>query len=64
MAEALAASGTPTTILLAKGDNTAIAFRAAWKGSAPIIECETSSHSFAHATDKQWLFERVREALA
>jgi len=25
---------------------------------------ETASHSFAPAGDKQWLFERVREALA
>jgi exosortase A-associated hydrolase 1 len=64
MAQALAASGTPTTILLARGDNTAIAFRAAWKGFATIKECDTASHSFAHAADKQWLFERVIEALA
>lgn len=63
MAEALAASGTPVTILLATRDNTAIAFRDAWKVYAPIIECDTASHSFAHAADKQWLFERVREAL-
>ena len=64
MADALAASGTPATILLAKGDNTAIAFNDAWKGSAPIAHCDTASHSFAHAEDKAWLFERVREALA
>lgn len=64
MAEALTASGTPVTILLARGDNTAIAFRAAWKGRARIVECDTASHSFAHAADKAWLFERVKEALA
>jgi len=64
MAEALDASGIPITILLARGDNTAIAFRDAWKSSAPILECDTASHSFAHAADKEWLFERVREALA
>lgn len=64
MADALAASGTPVTILLARGDNTAIAFRDAWKGSAPIKDCETASHSFASAADKEWLFERVKEALA
>lgn len=63
MAEALKASGTPVTILLAKGDNTAIAFRAAWKGQARIVERDTASHSFAHAADKQWLLERVVEAL-
>lgn len=60
----LSASGIPVTLLLAKGDNTAIAFRHAWKGNAPIRECDTASHSFAHAADKQWLFEQVREALA
>jgi exosortase A-associated hydrolase 1 len=64
MAEALSASGTPVTILLAKGDNTAIAFREAWRGTARIVECDSASHSFAHAADKQWLFEQVREALA
>ncbi|MES2444763.1 MAG: hydrolase 1, exosortase A system-associated [Pseudomonadota bacterium] len=63
MAAALAASGIPVTILLAKGDNTAIAFRDAWKGAAGIAQCDTASHSFAGAEDKQWLFERVREAL-
>lgn len=63
MADALAASSVAVTILLAKGDNTAIAFRNAWRGSAPILECDTASHSFAHAADKEWLFERVREAL-
>lgn len=64
MAASLAASAIPVTILLAKGDNTAIAFRDAWKGTAPILECDTASHSFASAEDKGWLFERVREALA
>jgi len=64
MADALTASGTPVTILLARGDNTAIAFANAWKGSAPIAHCETASHSFASAADKEWLFERVKEALA
>ncbi len=64
MAEALDSSGIPTTFLLAKGDNTAIAFREAWKAPARIETCDTASHSFAHAADKQWLFERVKEALA
>lgn len=64
MADALAASSTPVTILLAKGDNTAIAFADAWKGSAPIAHCDSASHSFASAADKQWLFEQVKEALA
>jgi exosortase A-associated hydrolase 1 len=64
MAEALAASGAPVSILLATRDNTAIAFRDAWRGSAPIIECDTASHSFASSKDKQWLLDRVVEALS
>jgi exosortase A-associated hydrolase 1 len=64
MSDALAASGIPVTLLLAKDDNTAIAFRDAWKGNAPIRDCDTASHSFAHAADKDWLFGQVREALA
>lgn len=64
MAAALADS-VPTTILLARGDNTAIAFQDAWRDpTLPVRICETDSHSFAHQTDKQWLFERVVEAIA
>lgn len=71
MAEGLAASNVPVTFLLARGDNTAIAFRDAWtqpvfdpvRARAAIAECATASHSFAQAADKQWLFERVRDAL-
>lgn len=62
----------PTTILLARGDNTAVAFLEAWNGPAfestrartAVATCETDSHSFAHPSDKQWLFERVAEAIA
>ena len=72
MADALASSETPITILLARGDNTAIAFADAWQDTrfdrarahVHIRQCETASHSFAHPADKQWLFERVAEALA
>jgi exosortase A-associated hydrolase 1 len=64
MSKALAGSGVPVTFLLARGDNTAIAFRDAWRSAARIETCDTASHSFARAEDKQWLFERVREALA
>ncbi|WP_431470750.1 hydrolase 1, exosortase A system-associated [Sphingosinithalassobacter sp. LHW66-3] len=71
LAGALDASPVPVTILLAAGDNTAIAFRDEWK--APMFDRvrtrtalhgrDTDSHSFAREGDKQWLFERVREAL-
>lgn len=71
LAQALAAAKVPTTILLAKGDNTAIAFADAYKTPAfdavrPHIRLErldTASHSFASAADKNWLFERVSAAL-
>ncbi|MEI9928148.1 MAG: hydrolase 1, exosortase A system-associated [Sphingomonas sp.] len=72
MAEALAAGDTPLTLLLAKGDNTAIAFRHAWRAHAfgpiraraQIDEYDTASHSFAHAADKAWLRDRLLTALA
>lgn len=71
MAEALGAAEVPVTLLIASGDNTAIAFAGAWKSPAfdaararvRITERDTASHSFASAEDKQWLFEQVREAL-
>jgi exosortase A-associated hydrolase 1 len=70
-AEALGASGTPAAILLARGDNTAIAFAEAWHHAAPealrqraaMRVCETASHSFGQMADKEWLFDRIREAL-
>jgi exosortase A-associated hydrolase 1 len=72
MAAAFSTDDTPTTLLLSRGDNTAVAFADAWRGDAferargriRVAICETASHSFAHAADKQWLFERVAEALA
>ncbi len=72
LAKALAAIQAPVTILLAKGDNTAIAFADAYKASAfdtvrariRIEPLDSGSHSFASATDKQWLFERILAALA
>lgn len=71
IAAALATSEIPVTLLLAKGDNTAIAFADAWKRPAfdparlraRVEQCDTDGHSFATATDKAWLFERVRESL-
>jgi exosortase A-associated hydrolase 1 len=66
------ASGPPTTILLAKGDNTAIAFANAFKSPAfeqararvRVETLDSDSHSFASVEDKDWLFERVIAALA
>ncbi len=65
--DALAASTIPVTILLARRDNTAIAFRRRWE-AAPLAnvtlqEYDTDSHSFATQADKQWLFEQIEAAL-
>ncbi|WP_448661040.1 hydrolase 1, exosortase A system-associated [Sphingomonas sp. CJ20] len=72
MAGALAATQAPVTILLASGDNTAIAFADAWQGAAfaapraraAVHRLDSASHSFASAADKDWLFDRVRDTLA
>nr|WP_274615788.1 hydrolase 1, exosortase A system-associated [Sphingomonas sp. ACRSK] len=71
VAEALAGSHVPATLLLARRDNTAIACADAWRGRAfdavrsriPMLEHDTASHSFARAPDAEWLHARVREAL-
>ncbi len=69
---AIAFGGYPgrVTILLARSDNTAIAFRDAWHSATfaevrdrvGVFECDTASHSFARPQDKDWLFERLIEA--
>jgi exosortase A-associated hydrolase 1 len=61
----------PATILIARQDNTAIAFTEAWQTPAfaalhERIELETldtDSHSFHRADDKAWLEARLRAAL-
>lgn len=71
LAAALGASATPVTILLAKSDNTALAFADHWKGepftaarARCLLEtCNTDSHSFARPADKAWLTQRVLAAL-
>jgi exosortase A-associated hydrolase 1 len=72
LGSALEASATPTVILIAKHDTTALAFMGAWKGSAfdnvrsktAQITFDTASHSFADATAKLWLYEQVAAALS
>ena len=59
---ALAAAEVPVTILIARGDNTAVAFRAALPG-VPVVQRDTESHSFATPADADWLFERIVEKL-
>jgi exosortase A-associated hydrolase 1 len=72
LASALAASSTPTTILLADRDNTAIAFADHWqrepftacRSRVATRRCDTDSHSFARPKDKAWLTAQVIAALA
>lgn len=71
LAAALAESRVPITILLAKSDNTALAFADAFarpafaqvRAKVTIKRLDSASHSFASVADKDWLFERVRAAL-
>ncbi|MET0308514.1 MAG: hydrolase 1, exosortase A system-associated [Sphingomonas sp.] len=71
LAASLDQSRAPVTLLLAKGDNTAIAFADAFQ--RPIFDAarkrmkirhlDSASHSFAATSDKDWLFDRVIRAL-
>ena len=59
MAAELNAFPGPLTLVLAKGDATAIGFRACWTSAAfapvrdraTLVELDTASHSFQHAAD-------------
>jgi exosortase A-associated hydrolase 1 len=72
LAAALATAEAPVTILLAKGDNTAVAFADAFKGAAfdaarakvMVETLDSASHSFASPDEKDWLLQRVLERLA
>lgn len=63
---------SPATVLLAQGDNTAIAFADALKGPAfadaranlRIETLDSDSHSFASEADKDWLFQQILSHLA
>lgn len=71
IAAALGSKGQAVSILLARRDNTAIAFAQAWntdsfaqaRSSITLHECETDSHSFHRPADKAWLEERLLAAL-
>ncbi|MFM9978555.1 MAG: hydrolase 1, exosortase A system-associated [Sphingomonadaceae bacterium] len=62
---ALEASPIPTTILLATGDATAIAFADVWRNdpAIPVIRIETPSHSFSDAQSAARLTEILLDAL-
>ncbi len=63
---ALEASPIPTTILLATGDATAIAFADVWRNDPAIAveRIDTASHSFADAGAYRALVEVLTESLA
>ena len=67
---ALERTKLPVTVLLAEGDATAIAYADAAKGPAfdkarvRTFTRASASHSFAAPGDADWLFERLREAVA
>lgn len=60
------AAGTPTDILLANGDHTAIAFRDAWhdRPLATVHHRDSDSHSFARPGDADWLRDRLLDVLS
>jgi exosortase A-associated hydrolase 1 len=63
---ALEASTIPTTIVLATGDATAIAFADVWRNDPAIVQerVETTSHSFADAAASARLIEILERVLA
>lgn len=71
LAAALGSARVPVTILLAKADNTALAFADRWQSESfatartrcSLDTCDTDSHSFARPQDKAWLTQRVLAAL-
>jgi exosortase A-associated hydrolase 1 len=63
---ALKGASIPTTILLARGDGTAIAFADAWPGdpAIPVITLDSNSHSFASDADMAALENALLHVLA
>ena len=70
-AEALSAAPLPTTILLATGDGTAIAFENAWRGKAfdalrgqiTVNRLDSPAHSFSNHNDFNILMNVLKGAL-
>jgi len=63
---AIEASAIPTTILLATGDATAIAFADVWRNdpSVPVERIDSASHSFADPNAYRALVAALERALA
>lgn len=64
MRAGLARFGGPVTILLSERDRTAELFAAAWGEDPRIARLASASHSFADEMPREWLFDRISEALA
>jgi exosortase A-associated hydrolase 1 len=74
IAATLAVSPVPVTILVARGDTTAMAFMARWhsalfgqaraRANVALKQCDTASHSFADIAARTWLYSQVAEALS
>lgn len=63
MREGVARFDGLVTIVLATHDRTAQLFAAAWGDDPRIARLASASHSFADEAARNWLFERVCEAL-
>ncbi len=73
LASALDGSRTPTRILLAKRDTTALAFYGAWKSkifgparqrdNLKVEMIDSAAHSFASTDEKAWLYEQIMSVL-
>lgn len=64
MAAGLAHFDGPASILLAERDRTAQIFDAVWDSNDPRIRrCSEASHAFAEPHAREWLAERLLEAL-
>jgi exosortase A-associated hydrolase 1 len=73
LANALASTEARIELLIATRDSTAMAFTAAWKSplfqlvrkrpNIRLHDVETASHSFADATSRRWLYDRIADVL-
>lgn len=73
LAAAFSSTDRRVRILIARQDTTALAFMGAWKddafvdarnaGNIALAAIDTSSHSFADAPSKEWLYKQLADVL-
>lgn len=73
LAEALATTSMPVSILLARHDTTALAFHGVWnsptyavvraKANIKLSIVDSASHSFADTASRKWLVEQIEAVL-